>query len=59
MIMITKSEYDTYAAHGCADYIEADRATARALLADEVKTAANTSENRVGCGPTTVSAMMA
>ena len=47
--MITKSEYDTYNAHGCANYIEADRQHAAAMLADALETATNTSENRVDC----------
>jgi hypothetical protein len=47
--MITKSEYDAYAAHGCANYIEVDRQHAAALLAEALKTATNTRENRVDC----------
>lgn len=47
--MITKSEYDTYAAHGCANYIDADRLHAAAMLAEALQTATDTREHRVDC----------
>jgi hypothetical protein len=47
--MITKSEYDAYSAHGCADYIEADRIQGRRALAQALKTATNNDDRRVLC----------
>jgi hypothetical protein len=45
--MITKSEYIAYSAHGCADYIEADRIQGRKALARALKTATNNGDRRV------------
>lgn len=45
--MITTSEYDAYAAHGCADYTDADRLQGRIALARALKTATNNDDHRV------------